>query len=92
MRSLPPVLEIALSAFAEDYGRKPVGECDGRTCRSLGEGRCFGGFRRRNEGYRKYKRVEASFFTHLVSQQRCGVGVNDMGLRIDDNTVVLTGT
>jgi len=86
------VLERVLSAFAEDYEHKPVDECDGRTCRSLGEGKCFGGFRRRNEGYRKCKRVETSFFAYLVSQQRCGVGVNDMGLRIDDNTVVLTCT
>ena len=49
-----------LSAFAEDHGRKPVDECDGRTYRSLGEGRCFGGFRRRNEGYHECKPVEAS--------------------------------
>ena len=62
-----------LSAFAEDHERptppsslglgrldKPVDDCYGRTYPSLGEGRCFGGFRRRNEGYHGCKPVEAS--------------------------------
>jgi len=67
-----------LSAFAEDHGRKPMDECDGRTLRPLSaiadygrrrpkrllrrsrQGRCFGGFRRRKEGYHGCKPVEAS--------------------------------
>ena len=57
----PPLL--VLSAFAEDHGRKAVDECEGRTLRSSkSEGGCFGGFRRRNEGYHGRKPVEASFF------------------------------
>ncbi|QQG46194.1 MAG: glycosyltransferase family 39 protein [Candidatus Niyogibacteria bacterium] len=51
-----------LSAFAEDHGCKAVDECEGRTLRSSeSEGGCFGGFRRRNEGYHGRKPVEASF-------------------------------
>jgi len=50
-----------LSAFAEDYGRRPMDECDGWTVRSSkSEGGCFGGFRRRKEGYHGCKPVEAS--------------------------------
>ena len=42
---------LLLSAFAEGQGRKAVDEWDRRTLRSSkSEGRCFGGFRRRNEG------------------------------------------
>ncbi len=50
-----------LSAFAEDHGRKSMDECGRGTLRSSeSEGGCFGGLRRRNEGYHGRKPVEAS--------------------------------
>jgi len=52
---------IILSAFAENHGRKPMDECDGRILRSSkSAGACFGRFRRRKEGYHGCKLVEAS--------------------------------
>ena len=54
-------LQVDLSAFAEDYGRKSMDECARGTLRSSeSEGGCFGGLRRRNEGYHGRKPVEAS--------------------------------
>ncbi len=53
---------LNLSAFAEDRGHQLVNECEERTLRSSkSEGGCFGGFRRRNEGYNGLKPVVASF-------------------------------
>ena len=55
--------EKNLSTFAEDHGRKPMDECDGRNFRSSkSEGGCFGGFLRRKKGYHGCKPVEASCF------------------------------
>ena len=51
---------LLLSAFAEDRGCEHGDECVGRTIRSSeSEGGCFGGFRRRNEGYHGLTPVEA---------------------------------
>ena len=54
-----------LSAFAEDHGCKPMDECARGTLRSSeSEGGCFGGLRRRNEGYHGRKPVEASLWSN----------------------------
>ena len=54
-------MDTFLSAFAEDHGRKPMVESDGGTLRSSkSEGGCFGGYRRRKDGYHGCKPVEAS--------------------------------
>ncbi len=61
LRRVMAEMNTGLSAFAEDHGCEPMDGCDRRTLRSLkSEGGCFGGFRRRDEGYHGRKPVEAS--------------------------------
>jgi len=68
--------QLSLSAFAEDHGREPRDECDGRTLRSSkSEGGCFGGFRRRKEGYHGCKPVEASFLKILRRDKAAAQGI-----------------
>jgi len=51
-------LAFFLIAFAEDHGRKSMDECARGTLRSSKrKGGCFGGLRRRNEGYHGRKPV-----------------------------------
>jgi len=62
-------------------------ECARGTLRSSeSEGRCFGGLRRRNEGYHGRKPVEASFFSgkicgSLVSTELTVLGNPNIALR-----------
>jgi hypothetical protein len=72
------IIHNVLSAFAEDHGRKPMDECDSQTLRSSkSEGGCFGGFRRRKEGYYECKPVKASLvyvFSREFSETRKTLG------------------